>query len=345
MPPSKRCNKICKDATEMIGETPLVYLNNVTKGLPAKIACKVEYMNPGCSVKDRIGVGMVDAAEKAGLIEPGRSVLIEGTSGNTGIALGFVCAARGYKLILVMPSNASIERIAISRAYGAEIFLTDPADGFKGVFDKMEQLGEIIPNSFVVNQPCNPANPQSHYKTTGPEIWDQTNGQVDICVIGAGTGGTISGVGKFLKEKKPEVKMYAVEPFESSAINGCPVAPHKIQGLGPGFIPETLNLALVEEALRVHSDDAVEMAKRLAREEGLLVGISSGANVCAAIEVAKRPENAGKLIATWFPSFGERYLSTCLYSDIKEECEAMTHTSIDEDKKYLQEKLGLEFCK
>ncbi|KAI1714299.1 pyridoxal-phosphate dependent enzyme domain-containing protein [Ditylenchus destructor] len=341
MPPSKRCNKICKDATEMIGETPLVYLNNVTKGLPAKIACKVEYMNPACSVKDRIGFGMIDAAEKAGLIEPGRTILIEPTSGNTGIALAFVCASRGYKLILVMPSLISMERKAIARAYGAEVLLTDPELGFAGVVNKAEQLHEAIPNSYILNQFANPANPRQHYENTGPEIWEQTNGQVDICVFGTGTGGTLSGVGKFLKEKKPEVKMYAVEPFESSVINGCEKGSHLIQGIGPGIIPENLNLTLVEEALRVHSDDAVEMAKRLAREEGLLVGISSGANVCAAIEIAKRPENAGKLIITSLASFGERYLSSCLYKDIQEECEKMTHTTVDEDKKYLQEKLGL----
>ncbi|KAI1700004.1 pyridoxal-phosphate dependent enzyme domain-containing protein [Ditylenchus destructor] len=240
--------------------------NNVKKDASSKTPNFVNLIVQTCSVKDRIGFGMIDAAEKAGLIEPGRTILVEPTSGNTGIALAFVCASRGYKLILVMPSLISMERFA------------------------------------------NPANPRQHYENTGPEIWDQTNGQVDICVFGTGTGGTLSGVGRFLKEKKSEVKMYAVEPYESSVINGCEKGSHTIQGIGPGIIPENLDLTLVEEALRVHSDDAVEMAKRLAREEGLLVGISSGANVCAAIEIAKRPENAGKLIVTSLASFGERYL-------------------------------------
>ncbi|KAH7719306.1 Protein CYSL-2 [Aphelenchoides avenae] len=342
MPQSTRGGKVCKDATEMIGETPLVYLNKITEGLSAKIACKVEYFNPACSVKDRIGFAMIDAAEKAGLIEPHKTIIIEPTSGNTGIALAWVGASRGYKVILVMPSSMSMERKAVAKALGAEVVLTDPKDGFEGVVGRADDLQKAIPNSFVPRQFANPANPLIHYNTTGPEIWEQTQGKVDICVFGTGTGGTISGVGRYLKEKKPEVKMYAVEPTENSVINGIPPCGiNKIQGIGPGFFPDTLDLTLVEEALRVSSEEAVEMAKRLAREEGFLVGISSGANVCGAIEVAKRPENAGKLIVTSFPDFGERYLSACLYNDIREECEKMAHTTFEEDKKHLAPKLNI----
>uniref|UniRef100_A0A1I7ZF86 Cysteine synthase n=1 Tax=Steinernema glaseri TaxID=37863 RepID=A0A1I7ZF86_9BILA len=333
---------ICKDAIEMIGNTPLVQLNKVTEGLDATIAVKIEYMNPACSVKDRIGFAMIDAAEKAGRIKPGESVLIEPTSGNMGIGLAFVAAVKGYKLILVMPASMSIERRTLLKAYGAEVVLTDPATAVKGAMERAFELEKIIPNAVVLNQFGNPANPESHYQTTAQEIWRQTEGKVDIVCFGIGSGGTMSGVGRFLKEKNPNVKVYPVEPFESSVISGLPHSPHKIQGMGTGMIPEVLDMSLFQEAIRVHSDDAIAMAKRLALEEGILAGISSGANVCAAIQLAKRPENKGKLIVTSLASFGERYLSTTLYNDIREECEQMKMTSLEENIKDLGTKYGIK---
>uniref|UniRef100_A0A915EEA9 Cysteine synthase n=1 Tax=Ditylenchus dipsaci TaxID=166011 RepID=A0A915EEA9_9BILA len=297
--PDPSCN-ILDSPIQIVGNTPLVYIHKICAGLPCKIACKIEYLNPACSVKDRIGYKMVENAERAGLIKPGETTLIEYTSGNTGIALAFVCAAKGYKLILTMPSSMSIERRVLLKAYGAEVFLTDPALGFKGVADRALEIQALIPNSYILNQFENPANIEAHYENTGPEIWKQTKGAVDICVFGVGTGGTLTGIGKYLKEKKPEVKMFAVEPYESSVLNGHPAGSHKIA-----------------EVLRVKGEDAIQMAKRLAEEEGILGGISSGANVCAAVELAKRPENAGKLIVTGLASFGERYLSSDLYADIK----------------------------
>uniref|UniRef100_A0A914E4N3 Cysteine synthase n=1 Tax=Acrobeloides nanus TaxID=290746 RepID=A0A914E4N3_9BILA len=331
-------NKICKDATEMIGNTPLVYLNKVTEGLNAKIALKIEYMNPGCSVKDRPGPYMIEKAEKEGRIIPGETVLIEPTSGNMGIALAFAAAIKGYKIVLVMPASMSVERRTLLKAYGAEVILTDQELGFKGVMDRAQALKEIIPNSVILNQFTNSNNIEIHYKTTGPEIWQQTDGKVDLCCFGVGSGGTISGVGRYLQEKNPNIKMFAVEPYESSVLNGLPAASHMIAGIGTGTIPEILDRSLFNEAIRIKGEDAIAMAKRLALEEGLLVGISSGANVCAAIELAKRPENVGKLIVTLAPSYGERYLSTALYKDIKLECEKMTKTTLEEDVEYLQNK-------
>ncbi|KAK0424149.1 hypothetical protein QR680_008515 [Steinernema hermaphroditum] len=333
---------ICKDAIEMIGRTPMVQLNKVTEGLEARIAVKIEYMNPACSVKDRVGFAMIDAAEKAGRIKPGESVLIEPTSGNMGIALAFVAAVKGYKLILVMPASMSIERRTLLKAYGAEVVLTDPATAVKGAMERAFELEKIIPNGVVLNQFGNPANPEVHYNTTGHEIWDQTEGNVDIVCFGIGSGGTMTGVGRYLREKKPSVQVYPVEPFESSVINGLPHSAHKIQGMGTGMIPDILDKSLFQEAIRVHSDDAIAMAKRLALEEGILAGISSGANVCAAIQLAKRPENKGKLIVTSLASFGERYLSTLLYNDIKESCEQMKMSTIEENVKDLGEKFGIQ---
>ncbi|KAK0420249.1 hypothetical protein QR680_014584 [Steinernema hermaphroditum] len=332
---------ICKDAGDLIGNTPMVYLNKVTEGLNAQVALKLEYFNPGCSVKDRIGKSMIEAAEKAGILVPGKSVIVEGTSGNTGIALAFLGAAKGYRSILVMPDACSMERRTLLKAYGADLILTDKAKGIKGVMERVKQITELVPNAVLLNQFANESNPVGHYLTTGPEIWHQTQGKVDICVFGVGTGGTLTGVGNYLKEKKPEVQMYAVEPFESSVLNGLQPGPHDIQGIGAGEIPPILNRTIIEETLRVKSEDAIEMAKRLCLEEGLMVGISSGANVIAAIELAKRPENAGKLIVTSAASFGERYLSSKLYLDIRESAEAMVKSTIEDDYDVLKEKYGI----
>jgi len=255
-----------------------------------------------------------------------------------GIALAFVCAVKGYKIILVMPASMSIERRTLLKAYGAEVILTDPALAVKGALDRAKELNQVIPNSYVLNQFANPDNVDIHYKTTGPEIWKQTEGKVDLACFGVGSGGTLSGVGRYLKEKNPNIKMYAVEPYESSVINGLPHSPHMIPGMGTGFVPDILDRKVFAEALRVKSEDAIAMAKRLALEEGLLVGISSGANVCAAIQLAKRSENAGKLIVTNASSYGERYLSSTLYNEIKVECEKMGKTTLEEDIAFLQTK-------
>uniref|UniRef100_A0A915D8G0 Cysteine synthase n=1 Tax=Ditylenchus dipsaci TaxID=166011 RepID=A0A915D8G0_9BILA len=332
---------ILANAVEFVGHTPLVYLNKVSKDLPARIAAKIEYVNPACSVKDRVGYKMIEDAEKAGLIQPGLTTLIEPTSGNMGIGLAFACAVKGYSLILTMPSSMSVERRVVLKAYGAEVILTEPSRAVLGAMERAKELQKIIPNSYILNQFENPANVDAHYETTGPEIWEQTQGKVDIVCFGVGSGGTVIGVGKYLKEKKPGVQVYAVEPFEASVINGFPHAPHKIPGMGAGFVPAILDPSVYQEALRVKSADALAMAKRLAREEGLFVGVSSGGNACAAIELARRPENAGKLIVTSFASFGERYLSTELYSDIKSECEKLKVTTFEEDKEYLRGKVEL----
>lgn len=308
--------KIANNITELIGNTPLVYINKLTEGCYAKVAAKLESFNPAGSVKDRIGFNMIDVAEKEGRIAPGKTTIIEPTSGNTGIGLAFTSAVKGYKLILTMPETMSIERRMLLKAYGAEVVLTPGTLGMRGAIDKALQLAEEIPDSFIPQQFSNPANPDIHRKTTAEEIWRDTDRQVDILVAGVGTGGTITGIAEILKERKPNFKAIAVEPAQSPVLSGGQPSPHKIQGIGAGFVPDILNLQVVDEIIRVNDEDAIETAKRLATEEGILSGISCGAAMWAAIQVAKREENTGKLIVVILPDFGERYLSTVLFQDL-----------------------------
>ncbi|WP_334172267.1 cysteine synthase A [Sinomonas sp.] len=308
--------RIYDDVTQLVGNTPLVRLNRLTEGLGADVAVKLEFYNPANSVKDRIGVAIVDAAEKSGALKPGGTI-VEGTSGNTGIALALVGAARGYKVILTMPETMSTERRVLLRAYGAEIILTPGSEGMRGAVEKAQEIVANTENSIWAQQFANPANPAIHRATTGEEVWNDTDGKVDIFVGGIGTGGTITGAGQLLKERKPGLQVVAVEPKDSAILNGGAPGPHKIQGLGANFVPEVLDTNVYDEVLDATLEDSVATARALATQEGILGGISSGAAVWGALELAKRPENAGKLIVVVVPDFGERYISTVLFDDIR----------------------------
>jgi cysteine synthase len=306
--------RIAEDVTQLVGNTPLVRLNRLTEGCKATVVAKIEFSNPGASVKDRIGVSMIEAAERSGQLEPGGTI-VEATSGNTGIALAMVGAAKGYRVVLTMPETMSKERRGLLRAFGAELVLTPGSEGMKGAVARAEEIGAES-GAVLVRQFANEANPEVHRRTTAEEIWADTDGQVDVVVSGIGTGGTITGVGQVLKSRKPSVRMVAVEPEESAILTGGAPGPHKIQGIGANFVPEILDTNIYDEVIDVNAETAVEWARRAAREEGLLVGISSGAALVAAVEVAKRNENEGKLVVVVIPSYGERYLSTVLYSDL-----------------------------
>ena len=309
-------SNIYTSADQLVGKTPLLELTHIEKkyNLKAKVLAKLEYFNPAGSVKDRIAKAMIDDAEKSGKLKEG-SVIIEPTSGNTGIGLAAVAAARGYRIIIVMPETMSVERRQLMKAYGAELVLTDGAKGMKGAIAKADELSKEIPNSFIPGQFVNPANPKAHFETTGPEIFEDTDGEVDIFVAGVGTGGTVTGVGKYLKSKKPQVKVVAVEPASSAVLSGKPSGAHKIQGIGAGFVPDVLDTGVYDEILPVENNDAFAFGKEIGKSEGVLVGISSGAALYAAVELAKREENAGKTIVVLLPDTGDRYLSTPLFAE------------------------------
>ena len=309
--------QIASSVADLIGNTPLVQLNRVTEGAAARVVAKLEFFNPASSVKDRIGVAMIEAAEQAGRIGPD-TIILEPTSGNTGIALAFACAAKGYRLTLIMPDTMSVERRILLRAYGADLVLTPGTQGMRGAIQKAEEMAAADPRYFIPQQFQNPANPDIHRRTTAEEIWRDTDGEVDILISGVGTGGTITGVAEVIKARKPSFQAIAVEPADSPVLSGGQPGPHKIQGIGAGFVPDVLNTGIIDEVIRVTNDEAVAMARRVGAEEGILAGISSGAAIHAALQVARRPENAGKLIVVIVPSNGERYLSTVLYADLRE---------------------------